>query len=426
MKTFIRLVAFLSIISIVLVARQKSDYSTVQRFQSLTQSISKNIDQSKTVQECAEATTAIDALEKEFSDDKALLDKAIFPDGYDKTIEQLRGRLLIRQRDLGVIESQVARIAELETKVRELSDQLSKLDLQNEKLLSDVKQLSDNIKKLTGDQFTTATPVDSLRNMIVKLRQGLQERDALIFALTDSLFLQYDKNVGDMKDIEKQGLMGKMERHGIVGNIKRSIADNLIFLDATQLKGSDLVTLVQQQQRFQSQWSGLAPKLSSLYLSGKVRKNEVLSVDSMLAVWGDKVDGAMWRSLNALFKEKGFVVKEFNNGGEFSANFNTFLDEQIKNLNKESNDTRYKLFTNFNESFWQIDLNVIWLPALVELHKITDEQKKDIETKVEEWHSSVKPGASWLNYVIIVLGIAVVVVLAIRFLRKPPKTTPQT
>jgi regulator of replication initiation timing len=421
MKTIIRLVALLAIMTFVLIAQQKSDYAVVQRFQGITKSIAKNIDQAKTVQDCAEANTSLDAVEQEFSGDKVLINKGNYPDGYDKTIEQLRGKLLIRQRDLGVIESQIVRIAELEVKIRELSDQVKKITTQNEALMAEVQQLSLNVKKLSGDLFNSATPIDSLRNMVVKLRQGLQERDALIFALTDSLFMQYDKNVSDMKDIEKQGLLGKLDRHDIVSNVKRSIFDNITFLETTQLKGSDLVTLVRQQKRFQSQWIGLSVKLTSLYLSGKSKKTEVGIVDSMLATWGDKVDGAMWRSLNMLFKEKGFIIREFKNGDDFVANFIAFFDEQIQNTNKESEDTRYKLFTNFNESLWQTDLNAIWLPALIELHKISDAQKKDIETKFDKWHASVMPGASWLTYILIVLGVLLVAIVGVWIFRKGPK-----
>jgi hypothetical protein len=422
MKTIIRLIALLAIMNFALAAQQKSDYAIVQRFQTITKSIAKNIDQAKTVQECAEANTSIDVVEKEFGGDKSLLNKANYPDGYDKTIEQLRGKLLIRQRDLGVIESQIVRITELEVKIHELSDQIMKLTNQNETLMAEVQQLSQNVKKLSGDLFNSATPIDSLRNMIVRLHQGLQERDALIFALTDSLFMQYDKSVSDMKDIEKQGLLGKIDSHGIIGNVKRSIIDNVAFLESTQLKGSDLVTLVRQQKRFQSQWTGLAPKLASLYLSGKSKKSEVGVVDSMLAMWGDKVDGAMWRSLNTLFKEKGFVVKEFKNGDEFVVNFIAFFDEQIQNANKETDDTRYKLFTNFNESLWQTDLNATWLPALTELRKISDTQKKDIETKFEKWHASVMQGATWLTYILIVLGVLLVAIVSVWIFRKGPKT----
>jgi len=421
MKTIIRLVTLLAIMNIIVSAQQKSDYAVVQRFQGITKSIAKNIDQAKTVQECAEANTSLDAVEKEFSGEKTLINQANYPDGYDKTIEQLRGKLLIRQRDLGVIESQIVRITDLEVKIRELSDQVKTLTTQNESLMAEVQQLSLNVKKLSGDLFNSATPIDSLRHMVVRLRQGLQERDALIFALTDSLFMQYDKNVGDMKDVEKQGLLGKIDRHDIIGNVKRSISDNIAFLETTQLKGNDLVTLVRQQKRFQSQWIGLSMKLTSLYLSGKSKKSEVGIVDSMLATWGDNVDGAMWRSLNMLMKEKGFTVKEFKNGDDFVASFIAFFDEQIQNVNKETEDTRYKLFTNFNESLWQTDLNAVWLPALIELHKITDAQKKDIEIKFEKWHASVMPGASWLTYILIVLGVLLVAIVGVWIFRKGPK-----
>jgi hypothetical protein len=421
MKTIIQLITMMALMNFALVAQQKSDYAIVQRFQVISKSVAKNIDQAKTVQECAESNTAIDAIETEFGGDKVLINTANYPDGYDKTIEQLRGKLLIRQRDLGVIESQIVRINELEVKIRELSDQVKKLTNQNETLMAEVQQLSLNVKKLSGDLFNSATPIDSLRTMIVKLRQGLQERDALIFALTDSLFMQYDKNVGDMKDIEKQGLLGKIDRHGIIGNVKRSIIDNVTFLESTQLKGSDLVTLVRQQKRFQSQWIGLSTKLTSLYLSGKSRKSEVGIVDSLLATWGDKVEAAMWRSLNVLFKEKGFIIREFKNGDEFVPNFVTFFDEQSQNVNKVSEDTRYKLFTNFNESLWQTDLNATWLPALIELNKITDSQKKEIETKYDKWHASVMPGASWLTYILIVLGVLLVAIIGVWIFRKGPK-----
>ena len=421
MKIIIWLIALLAIMNCAFADQQKSDYAIVQHFQAVTKSIAKNIDQAKTVQECAEANNSIDETEKEFANDKVLINKANYPDGYDKTLEQLRGKLLIRQRDLGVIESQIVRITELEVKIHELSDQVSRLTSRNDSLMSEVQQLSQNVKKLSGDLFNSSTPIDSLRNLVVKLRQGLQDRDALIFALTDSLFMQYDKNVSDMKDIEKQGLLGKIDRHGIIGNVKRSILDNVAFLETTQLKGSDLVTLVRQQERFQSQWSGLAPKLTSLYLSGKSKKSEVGIVDSMLTTWGNKVDGAMWRSLNDLLKEKGFVIREFKNGDEFVANFIAFIDEQIQTANREMNDTRYKLFTNFNENLWKTDLNATWLPALTELRKISDTQKKDIETKYEKWQSSVMPGATWLMYILIILGVLLVAMVVVWIFRKEKK-----
>ena len=121
-------------------------------------------------------------------------------------------------------------------------------------------------------------------------------------------------------------------------------------------------------------------------------------------------------------KEKGFVVREFNNGDDFISNFLVFLDEQTQNVNNESNDTRYKLFTNFNENLWQSDLNATWLPALTELRKISDAQRKDLDTKVEKWHASIMPGATWLTYILIVLGVLLVAIIGVWLFRKGPKT----
>jgi len=426
MKNILRFIILLLFSSMVLIAQHKSDYATVQLFRSKTQSISKNVDKANSVQKCAELNASVDALERDFSEDKVLLNKAIYPEGYNRTIEHLRAKLIVRQKDLGFIESQVIRITELEATVRGLTDQIKKLDERNEKLLSDIQTLTKNVQKLTGNLFNAATPLDSLRNMIVRLNQGLQDRDALIFALADTLFLQYDKNVSDMKDVEKQGLLGKIEKHSVISNVKRSVMDNVAFLETTQLKGSDLVALVRQQKRFQSQWTGIAPKLSSIYLNAKTRKYEVSTVDSMLSVWGDKVNFAMWRSLNSLFKQKGFFVKEFRNGEEFSTNFVSFLSEQIQNPNEETNDTRYKLFTNFYENLWLADINAIWLPALTELNKISDTQRKNIEAKVEKWRSTVSPGASWLIYVLVLLGVLLIPILAIRLFPKAPKPLKET
>jgi hypothetical protein len=162
MKTIIWFTALLAIMNFAFAAQQKSDYAIVQRFQTITKTIVKNIDQAKTVQECAEANTSIDAVEKEFGGDKTLLNKANYPDGYDKTIEQLRGKLLIRQRDLGIIESQILRITELEGKIREMSDQLVKLTDQNATLMAEVQQLSLNVKKLSGDLFTSNAAIRTI------------------------------------------------------------------------------------------------------------------------------------------------------------------------------------------------------------------------------------------------------------------------
>ncbi len=285
-------------------ARQESDRAIVDRFQNQVTTLTKATEEAKTVQECGEISATIDALQQEFTPHKALLDKALYPDDFDKTLVNLRGRLLVRQKDLGVIETQVARISELETQVRQLSDQVSKLTTDNEKLMSDVNRMGENVKRMGGESMADRRMIDSLKSVIRHLQKNLQERDQLIFALVDSIFQQYGKDVASMNDIEKQGVAGKVERRNVLTNIKKSISENLQFLESTTLKGTDFAEIAKQQKKFSSQWSALGPKLTAVYFSGKKQKAELANIDTLLSQWSAKVDDATWRTLATSFRER--------------------------------------------------------------------------------------------------------------------------
>jgi hypothetical protein len=121
MRTAQNIAILLVIAAVSLTARQKSDRAVVDKFENTVKVLFRAADSAKTVQDCADINASIDELEKEFLTHKELLDRALYPDDYTKTISNIRGRLLVRQKDLGVIETQFTRIVELESQVRELS-----------------------------------------------------------------------------------------------------------------------------------------------------------------------------------------------------------------------------------------------------------------------------------------------------------------
>ncbi len=414
MRTARNIVILLIIAAVSLVARQKSDRAIVDKFEKTVKELYRASDSAKTVQDCADINASIDEMEKEFAPHKTLLDRSLYPDDYLKNIDNLKGRLLIRQKDLGVIETQFTRIVELESQVRELSGKVASLTQENDKLLSDAKNLQAAVA-------TNQALFDSLKSVISKLQQNLKERDNLIFAILDSLFMQYDKNVASMNDVEKQGISGKLERRNVLTNIKKSIADNLQFLESTNLAPGDYAEIARQHQRFASQWKGIGPKLANIYLSGKQKKNEVALIDSMLSTWSIKVDLSTWKALASLLSKGGIQVKPFSNGAEFSTNFLEFMDAEIKNVKQEQGDVRAKRYNMFNDMAWSTDLKPTWLPVLVESGKITADQKTEIENKFKSWQSAIAP-VSPIVYIIIVILVAIVLWSLSRYVRKKPVT----
>ena len=419
MRTAQNIIVLLTIAAVSLTARQKSDRAIVDKFEKTVKVLYRAADSAKTVQECADINTSIDELQKEFADHKILLDRSLYPDDYLKSIANLKGHLLIRQKDLGVIETQITRIVELESQVRELSGKILNLTQENERLMGTVKTLSTSYALSNAADNSL---FDSLNTTINKLRLNLKERDNLIFALVDSLFMQYDKSVVSMSDVEKQGISGKLERRNVLTEIKKSIADNVRFLESTNLTPSDYSEIVRQHQRFVSQWKGLGPKLTSIYLTGKQKKNEVTVVDSLLSTWSAQVDLGIWRSLASLLKKGNIQLKPFSNGSDFTSNFLEYVDTEIKNVKQEAEDVRAKRYNTFNDLVWKTDLKPLWLPVLVESGKITSDQKTEIENRFKSWQSAITP-VSPIVYGLLIILFAIVLWSLSHYFRKKPGTS---
>jgi hypothetical protein len=402
-------------------AQQVSDRAIVDKFTKTVKELYRKVDSASSAHDCAEITASIEEMETDFAAHKALLDRALYPDDYSKSITNLKGRLLVRQKDLGVIETQIVRITELEKQVEELSGRISDLTKENDSLLTGVNNLRRAHKLNMQAAASDRVLVDSLKTVISRLRQNLKERDGLIFALLDSLFLQYDKDVASMNDVEKQGVSVRLERRNVLTNIKKSIADNLNFLESTELSPNDYMEIARQNQRFTSQWNGLRSKIASIYLGGKQKKGETALIDSMLSTWSSKVNQSTWKVLAVLFEKGGIQLKPFSNGDELTKSFSEFVVAEIGNARKEPNDVQRKRFNTFNDLVWKTDIEQAWLPVLAGSEKITADQKAAIEKSFDSWRKEVTP-ISPVVYALVVVAILLLLWSLTRKVRKKSLT----
>jgi hypothetical protein len=403
-------------------AQEKSDYEVIQTFKQKLDEINKEIEKATTVQECVDISSRIDDLEKEYADNVKLLDGALYPDGYKGKIAIVRTQLKMAQDKLGIIETQFARITDLETQVKSLTGKVDSLTGENANLLSQVQKMGEEVKGAAAGTASAQGIIDSLKKVIHKLRNNIQERDQMIFALVDSLFMQYDKSVTSMKDVEKQSLAGRLERRSVFSNMKKSIQDNLAFLQTTQLSSKDLVEMINEQKKFASQWKAFGAKLQGLYAPGKKGSNEVKEIQSLVDEWGQKADATFWRGLNLAFQERGLSVKGFNSGSEFKTNLVDFIGGEIKDAEGDKKDESMKAYQTFYDSLWVTQLKPAWIPLLVDSGRISDSDKQEIESQVANWGSAVSPSRIWLY----VLLIVVVLVIAYFLFRKktPPPAAP--
>jgi len=400
-------------------AQEKSDYEVIQSFKQKLNDINKSIEKASTVQECVDISSRIDDLEKEYADYDALLDKALYPDGYKGKIATVRTQLRMAQDKLGIIETQFARINDLEAQVKSLNGKVDSLTGMNANLLQQVQKMGEEVKGAAAGMASTKSIIDSLNNVIHKLRNNIQERDQMIFALVDSLFMQYDKTVTSMKDVEKQSLAGRLERRNVFSNMKKSIEDNLAFLQTTQLSSKDLVTMINEQKRFASQWKAFGAKLEGLYEPGKKGANDIKEVQSLLDEWGQKADATFWRGLNLAFQERGLTVKTFSSGSEFKTNLLDFIGAEIKDAGSGKKDESMKAYESFYDSLWVTQLKPAWIPLLVDSGRITDSDRQDIEKQVADWGSAVSPSHAWL-YILLIVVVLVVAYFLFRKKKTPP------
>ena len=412
MRTVNRSLFFVLLLTPVLLLSQvKSDYQITQEFEKESQAIAQAVEIANTVVECVDVESRITTLEETNKEYKALLDRALYPDGFDGRIMKLRGQISYAKGKITIIETQYARISELEAQVRELTGQVQKLSGENSAMLDEVKRLS-----------SSKTTIDSLNAVIIKLHQGLRDRDNLIFALVDSLFLQYDKDAAAMGDKERQGVAARLERKNVFSSIKKAVNDNVQFLEATSLTGTDIARLTSEQQKFESKWKAFGQKLASIYVSEKsARAKEVSLIDTMMAQWKVKLDGMFWKSLNGAFAAHQVPVAEFGTAGEFYANVNSYLDEEIRKARDEKDGQRYFRYQAFADSVWNSVVKPAWIPAMVEGGKLTPAQVDTLESKIEEWSNVVSPPLT-IVYVIIGVIMAIVVFYLYRRYQKTTKS----
>lgn len=395
----------------------QSDLEIKQNFEKRQAELLKAAEAATTTDEIKKVQADIDAFEKDFTPHKAFLDKALYPDNFSKSLENLRGRVSYSARQTEAVETQTAKATELEGQVKSLTEQVDKLTSENSSIL-------EQLHALEADQTKNRRQIEQLRGLVAKLQKNIADRDNMIFNLADSLFLQFDKPT--MTPAEERQKMVAFEKNNILSSVKRAISDNMTFLQSTTLSGEDVVKLKEEQRKFAGQWKGVGPRLAQIYLPAKEKARQVPQIDSLIAEWGRKADQVFWKSLNNEFSRYNLMVQPFNSGESFYQNVTRYIDSQTNNVDNKKDDERYATYQTFADTVWEKRIEPVWLPLLKREGIVTENQAGDIRAKMDVWKSKVKTTSSlWIFLVAgAVILVAIILIVNMNKRRKPDAPRP--
>jgi hypothetical protein len=311
---------------------QQSDLSIKNAFGTRLQILKAAIDSATTVEAMDSLKPSLDAFEITYARHADFLDKALYPQSYAGSIDELRGLYVLSYDRVYLIHTQGTRIADLETRITLLSSHLDSLTAERDRLFDDVRE--------------TRLSNDALREAMKRLTANLQAKDRLIFALVDSIFVPYGNDLAQAADVQKEAISRKIEKANVLARVHDIAADNVRFLEATQLQGKDFASVIDQYNQFRTRWHGLKDKLTAVASAPDAamgapgaapRKGTTTSpsakmkttgqaVDSMLVSWQERISAAYWPALMKEFTMHEVPLHPFNDAPGFAAAVRSYVD----------------------------------------------------------------------------------------------------
>jgi hypothetical protein len=323
---------------------------------------------------------------------------------------------------LHVMETQGAQIAQMEGTISQLTFSLDTLQHERDALFLELKQ--------------NRSSLAAMRETIRKLQAHLKVNDQLLFALVDSMFMPYGKDLAQVGDVQRTSLSARMEKANILTRVHDMATDNLRFLKATEFQAGDFASLIDNYQQFSSRWLGLSDKIlavsrveavagttagapSGAGVKGLPAGHEAPTgqVDSLVIEWHASLQKAFWSALMKEFTAQGIQITPFSDAQGFSASVRAYIQE----LQATQADPRA-----FTENVWKARIDHEWKTALTRESMLGKEEYAALDSLV----NGLTPPAMDTRY-LFYIGIIAVVAAVLWWLlaRKrrpagPPPTAP--
>jgi len=120
-------------------------------------------------------------------------------------MEKLRSLQVLTYDRVFLIRTQGVKLSELEERITSLTTRLDSLTAQRDQLFG---ELQESRKSLTA-----------LREAVKRLTANLAAKDRLIFAIADSIFLPYGKDLHQVADLQKEAIGQRLDKANVLTRV---------------------------------------------------------------------------------------------------------------------------------------------------------------------------------------------------------------
>jgi hypothetical protein len=406
-------------------AAQRSDYALKNDYEDRYRLIASRLDSATATEPIESLKGEIDKLEADFAPHQQFLDKALYPLTFNESMAKLRSLQVLTYDRVYLIRTQGVKLSELESRITSLTTRLDSLTAQRDQLFG---ELQESRKSLSA-----------LREAVKRLTANLAAKDRLIFAIADSIFLPYGKDLHQVADLQKEAIGQRLDRANVLTRVYEIAADNVKFLDVTQLQGKDYGNLIEQYQAFTGRWTGLKEKITDVAATGAVLPSgstgkgsakkpvvrggdrevrgasesaaaQAAHVDSVLAEWHARLNAGFWGGLQKEFTNAGITVAPFNDGPSFSSS----VRQHVASLAASKQDPQ-----PFVETLWKQKIDKDWREGLTKDAMLGKTEYAALDKLVSEL-SRETIDMTFVAYIGGILVIAVLIWLLVFRKKKPP------
>jgi hypothetical protein len=361
---------------------QESDFAVKRDFEDRAAALKARIDASTTTVQLDSLKNDLDGFELDFQKHSPFLDKALYPETFASRMKDLRDlyeRTTIRVQ---TIQAQGTQIAAMEGTIQVLTYRLDTLTAQRDRLFIELQQNKANVA--------------ALRETVRRLQTMLQAQDKLVFALVDSIFMPYGKDLAKVSDVQRDALNTKLTGNNLIGRVYGIASDNIHFLEATELQGKDFASLLEHYQQFDARWKGLSEKIQAVATASQTAQSkgitgaegtglaqgfagkrgpQTVQIDSLLGLWNARLRTAFWSAVGREFSSRGVQLKPFSDAPGFS----TCIRSYVQSLQTSGEDP--SLFVN---EIWKARIDKEWREALSRDGMLGKEEYSSLDKLVSE------------------------------------------